>query len=190
MGLALGCWQRWGAVPTPGTRQCEPSSQGCSACSALLAAVWVAVLAVPCPGQVSGRRAVWWHFRVALGMLCQAAVRGTTGQPVRPSWTPLLSQGQDGSSVGSSRVRLGLRVWSGVSSLGGHWRTELLAPVPVWGAEGPGWVFGLCLEARIREGSRLANALVTMYCGAAVLTALWHLCSGKENKFVFILRPG
>lgn len=88
---------------------------------------------------------MWWHFRVALGMLCQAAVRGTTGQPVRPSWTPLLSQGQDGSSMGSSRVRLGLRVWSGVSSLGGHWRekkgrmrTELLAPVPVWGAGGPG----------------------------------------------------
>lgn len=136
---------------------------------------------------------------VALGQLwtCRVRqrVRRTTGQPVRPSWTPPLSQGQDRSSVGSSRVRLGLRVWSGVSSLGGHWgkkkgrmRTELLAPVPGVGSRGGqvGCLGCVWEPGCVREGSRLANALVTMYCGAAVLPALWRLCSGKRiNLYLY-----
>lgn len=184
-------------MPTPRARPCEPYSQGYSACRAPVSA---GSSVGGCPCCPLSRPGEWQEGSVVvLGWLwaccVRLQVRGTTGQPVRPSWTPLLSQGQDGSSVGSSRVRFGLRVWSGISSLGGaggrkkgRMRMELLVPVPGVGSRGGqvGCLGCVWEPGCVREGSRLVNALITMYCGAAVLTALWHLCSGKRiNLYLY-----
>ena len=67
-------------------------------------------------------------------------------------------------------------------------RSELLAPVPGAGSSGgQAGCSGCVWEPGCgRERSRLANALVTMYCGAAVLAASCHLCSGKRiNLYLY-----
>lgn len=66
-GPGLWAWL-WGVGR--GEEQCPHQGQGRVSLTArgiqrvglqcLLAAAWVAVLAVPCPEQVSGRRAAWW----------------------------------------------------------------------------------------------------------------------------------
>lgn len=76
----------------------------------------------------------------------------------------------------------GLRMRSGVPSWG-----ELEKRQDKGRALLPGWVLGLRLEPGCgREGSRLANALVTMCCDAADLAASRHLCSGKRiNLYLY-----
>lgn len=184
-------------MPTPRARPCEPYSQGYSAYRAPVSA---GSSVGGCPCCPLSRPGEWQEDSVVvLGWLwarcVRLQVRGTTGQPVRPSWTPLLSQGQDGSSVGSSRSE----VWPEgvVRSIqpGGSWRKkkgrmrmELLAPVPGVGSKGGqvGCLGCVWEPGCVRKGSRLVNALITMYCGAAVLTALWHLCSGKRiNLYLY-----
>lgn len=180
-------------MPTPRTRGCEPYSQGYSACSAPVSA---GSSVGGCPCCPPSRPGEWQESSVvALGWLwaccVRLQVRGTTGQPVRPAGPLCYPRGR----MGSSRVRLGLRKRSGVSSLRRHWRkkkgrmrTELLAPVPGVGSRGGqvGCLGCVWEPGCAREGSRLANALVTMYCGAAVLPALWHLCSGKRiNLYLY-----
>lgn len=108
---------------------------------------------------------------------------------LEPPVIPVARWGDRGGEQG-----LGLRMRSGVPGLvgaGGRKRQDegksfwpqcqvweaVVARLGAWAV----WELGCG-----REGSRLANALVTLYCGAAVLAASHHVCSGKRiNLYLY-----
>lgn len=132
---------------------------------------------------------------MALGTLCQAAGqrnhRPACETQLDPSVIPGAGweqRGEQQSEVWPEGVVRSIQPGGSWRKKKGRMRMELLAPVPGVGSRGGqvGCLGCVWEPGCVREGSRLVNALITMYCGAAVLTALWHLCSGKRiNLYLY-----
>lgn len=128
-------------------------------------------------------------------MLCQAADqrnhRPACETQLDPSVIPGAGweqRGEQQSEVWPEGVVRSIQSGGSWRKKKGRMRMELLAPVPGVGSRGGqvGCLGCVWEPGCVREGSRLVNALITMYCGAAVLTALWHLCSGKRiNLYLY-----
>lgn len=128
-------------------------------------------------------------------MLCQAVGDRDPGPacetPLAPSVIPgagWQQRGEQQSEAWPEGVLRSIQPWGALEDKKGQDEDRAAGPSGRCGEQGwPGWCLGCVWEpGGVREGSRLANALVTMYCGAAVLTALWHLCSGKRiNLYLY-----